>query len=411
MQYLQERMHPFDIRPLSDAEDILTETGPLMVYTAAPCNKGLWIPCTGTLFKEPNDWPTPKVQQRAVGGEQPNPSEPSAIDFDMLSDLFWMLARVEEYRAYQPDEHGRFPGRESAAYKGSWLMTPVVDQWIKHLKDHMTRLYPGLGFTPDEARWQPSIDVDFAWRYKYRSPLRLAAGLCRDLVKEGVSSFLKGLRQVSSSSADPYDMYDTWAAQRAMLFFPVGQRTKYDRNYTAENPAYRELIRRWHEAGLAGIHPSYYASDAESVLQRELETYRQITGQDAVRSRQHYLRLRLPETYRLLERAGIREDWTMCYADAPGFRAGTAHAFRWYDLQQERISELTVVPTSVMDVTLKYYMGLDPSEAAKIVARLWAPIQASGGTLVTLAHHHSASGYDPDWKGWPGVLMPSLTEI
>jgi hypothetical protein len=60
--------------------------------------------------------------------------------------------------------------------------------------------------------------------------------------------------------------------------------------------------------------------------------------------RQHKLVLRFPDTYRTYASIGIKHDYSMQYPDVPGFRASTAHPFRFYDLNEEQQTILMIHP-------------------------------------------------------------------
>jgi hypothetical protein len=135
-------------------------------------------------------------------------------------------------------------------------------------------------------------------------------------------------------------------------------------------------------------------------LELECERFASITGARPLRSRQHYLRARLPQTYRALLSCGIEEDWTMGFADQPGFRAGTAHSFLWFDLEENRSTALRIYPFHVMDGTLLHYLRLTSPKAKQLIRELWLTVQKTGGSLTTLAHNNSIAGVDQEWKDW-----------
>ena len=53
-------------------------------------------------------------------------------------------------------------------------------------------------------------------------------------------------------------------------------------------------------------------------------------------SRFHYIKMHFPESYRNLITAGINEDYSMGYPEEPGFRAGIARPFYFYDIVEEK---------------------------------------------------------------------------
>ena len=87
----------------------------------------------------------------------------------------------------------------------------------------------------------------------------------------------------------------------------------------------------------------------------------------------------------------------MGYADEIGFRASIALSFRWYDLENETVTDLQIFPFQAMDVTLKEYLNLSPDDAFLALNKLKNATQDVDGQLITLWHN---SSFGDDWKGW-----------
>jgi hypothetical protein len=119
----------------------------------------------------------------------------------------------------------------------------------------------------------------------------------------------------------------------------------------------------------------------------------------------------MPETFRQLRLAGITHDYSMGYADAVGWRAGTNFAFPWYDLEREEATSLTIHPFAAMDVTLKNYLHLDPAEAEQTVLTLANGLQPFGGPFMLLWHNTSFAGIYGwgEWREMFGGLVEQLS--
>ena len=154
-----------------------------------------------------------------------------------------------------------------------------------------------------------------------------------------------------------------------------------------------------------GIHPSYRSNQDVNRLKMEINRLKEMLKPKSIAlksSRQHFLKLTLPETYRRLLDVGVTHDYTMGYADQIGFRAGVAIPFNWYDIENETVTDLIIHPFQVMDVTLQQYLKLSPNEAIEVVKPVIESIQKFGGTFTTLWHNSSLSETD-EWRGWRAV--------
>jgi hypothetical protein len=137
----------------------------------------------------------------------------------------------------------------------------------------------------------------------------------------------------------------------------LGNYARYDKIFHREQILPATYPRNCRE--ISGGNPSFLFSEREKNLITEIQRLETITGEKVKRSRQHFLKLTLPETYRRLIGAGIEEDFSMGYASHPGFRAGTCTPFFFYDLPREQPTTLKVVPFQMMDVMLRDYLQLN----------------------------------------------------
>lgn len=335
---------------------------------------------------------------------------PSDLPFDIFSASFWMLTRYEEYRQFEPDRHGRFRAEDSLAFRLGFLRIPVVELWARRLMLALLKKIPFLAFRRNRFRSVVTFDIDQAYAYRGKGVLRGTAGLMSDLVK---GAGMERLRSLSGSDRDPYDVYDFIFEQvencsaSAIFFLPFGSWSEFDKNNPAGSRLYRELVKRITSRYETGIHLSYNSGKEGSLMMREADRYRKVTGMVPSMSRQHYLLLRFPDTYRWLEKSGIDKDFTMGYPSQPGFRAGISVPFRYYDLGEERQTDLTVTPFAVMDVSLKDYLKIGKDEAKGLIGEIAGTLRSNGGSFVSIWHNSSLTERD-GWEGWREVFRHTL---
>lgn len=334
--------------------------------------------------------------------------------FDILAFVFFLASRYEEYLPFTPDDHQRFSAVQSLAYKYGFLDKPVVNILLRHLFE---KLYHknGLTYQPVGAyRFLPTYDIDMVWSYLHKGFLRTAGSLARDFLKGDLKTITGKIKAHLGLAGDPAFSFDYIEAlhrlygAEAITFFLLGDHSRFDKNQSPDHPALRQFIAKRFSNRQIGIHPSYYA-DYQLTL-KEKKRLEDISGATVFRSRQHYLRLSFPETYRNLIHAGITEDYSMGYADKTGFRAGLATPFRWYDLPLEEVTSLTIVPFCVMDVTLNQYLGLSPMQAMEKISSLITEVKAVNGCFCSLWHNTSFDEKSTAWKGWKEVYAYLLGE-
>jgi hypothetical protein len=157
-----------------------------------------------------------------------------------------------------------------------------------------------------------------------------------------------------------------------------------------------------------GIHPSYYAT-SKALLDKEKATLEEITGFKVHQSRQHYIKLKIPDTYHLLASCGITEDYSMGYGTHLGFRAGTGSSFLWYNLENGQATAMRIHPFCFMDTTAHYEQGLTPAQAFEALGTMAAQLKEANSTLVTIFHNFSL-GTAREWHGWADAYKHFLAQ-
>ncbi|MFO7574947.1 MAG: polysaccharide deacetylase family protein [Bacteroidales bacterium] len=378
---------------------------PIINYSEEDISGSFRIIPSGLLAEESINTNAPVVLE-AEGNSLLFPSESGDFPFDILAASFWLISRYEEYQPFIPDSHGRFPAEASLAYRHGFLQIPVIEIWTRKLSLELIRHFPFLAFRRQEFSSRVTFDIDQAYAYRGKGMLRGAAGLVSDVMKGGG---MERLRSLSGSERDPYDVYDyifetiDSVKADALFFLPFGSWSEYDRNNPADSRLYRELAGDISARYTTGIHFSYNCGRNHKLAAKEIQRFRKVTGRDPEESRQHYLLVDFPGTYRALEAAAIKTDYSLGYASAPGFRAGISKPFRLYDLQSDRITNLTIAPFAIMDVTLKDYMKLTPAGAKSQIEAVMKEVRNTGGSFVSIWHNSSLTERN-GWEGWREVF-------
>lgn len=375
----------------------------------------IFIPA-GTILFEKNIVPQPihffSTQGLVAFFEQ----SPMGADFsfDLPGLIFYLATRYEEYLPFKADQWGRFTASQSCAAKGEFLDYPLAEYWMKRLVDALQAKFPSLEVGAKKYRFEPTYDIDIAWAFQHRSLFLHIASTFKDLVLGHWGSLQARWRTWTHQQQDPFYSFDYLQTLhkrhhlQPIFFFLLANRKRHDTNISHRNPVFRRLIQQIAAWGyVCGIHPSFASNQAPEQMPIEKKRLEDILQTPVTISRQHFLLLRFPDTYRQLLEAGIEHDYTMGYADAIGFRSSISQPYPWYDLGKEAKTALTIHPFLAMDVTLEKYLALSPKEAVERVQKLIASVKEINGVAGTLWHNSSFAPHE-GWAGWQAVYEAIL---
>jgi len=338
-------------------------------------------------------------------------SKDSDLPFDPLAASFYLVTRYEEYLDFQKGKYNRYPASESILEKYGLLKKPVVNIWARMLGNLLKERYPEVQIPEPKFQYLPTIDVDNAWAFSNKGFGRTVGALTKAVLKGEFSEFSRRMNVLRGKENDPYATYNylnevfKGNENKVLYFFLLGDLKRYDRNSSWKNKSLQKLIRETSEKYTVGIHPSYSSSKKKGrrKLKTEMERLEKITGAGVKKSRQHFLRLKFPRTYRRLIKAGIMEDYTMGYASQTGFRAGICTPYFFYDVKREAATFLKIIPFQVMDVTLRHYLKLQPGEAIAEIETLMQEVNKVGGTFSAIWHNETVND-EGEWKGYREVF-------
>jgi hypothetical protein len=392
----------------SDLQEFEQYAGPKFSYGRQALGEELFFQSTGLLFE------TGIVVQelQSLNWKGLNVFYPthknSSLPFDPFAASFLLVSRYEEYLPHIKDKHGRFAAHQSLAYQHNFLDTPVVNQWALEILSILENRFGKIQRKASQYAFIPTIDIDNAWAFQHKGFIRAGAGLIADLINLKFKHFTQRLSVLFRLKQDPYDTYEYQLELiekyklDTVFFFLLGNFATFDRNVPYQNKHMQSLIKFVADIGEIGIHPSYASNSALPILQEEVHRLSGILHQEIHNSRQHFLKLNLPQTYHRLIECDITDDYTMGYAELPGFRASIASPFFFYDLDLEVETSLKIHPFAIMDGTLKDYLKIEPDQAAEIINPLIQKVKAVNGTFISVWHNESFAENER-WKGWRRV--------
>lgn len=334
---------------------------------------------------------------------------PSLLPFDPFAMAFFLITRYEEYLPFEADEHGRFCPGSSLAFKEKFLDIPLADAIFHEIKGIFRDLFPGLEIKGHTFRFVPTVDIDIAFAHSGKGWGRAAAAWLKLLAKADFNQIRERIAVLTDHAQDPYNnfrMHRELANEfghRLCYFVLAGDFSRYDRNTSFRNKAFRELILALSKDGKVGLHPSYRSHLQPDTLRKEKKRVEGIIQRQITNTRFHFLRLRFPESFRILIEEGITDDYSLGYSTLNGFRAGTCTPFLFYDLSREEITGLRMHPFIFMDSAMTDHMKVTPDEAVNRITELVEKVKRYGGEAVGIWHNYSLSEQG-QYRGWQFVF-------
>jgi hypothetical protein len=184
----------------------------------------------------------------------------------------------------------------------------------------------------------------------------------------------------------------------------MGDFGKYDRSNSYRSRKFRELISGLSQSAEMGLHPSYQSFLRPEIFKKEKQRLEDIIQKPLTKSRFHFLRIKFPESFRILVSENIKDDYSLGYSTMNGFRAGTCTPFYFYDLEKEERTDLRLHPFIFMDSAMIDHLNMTSEGAIAVINDLLKQLAIHGGEAIGIWHNYSLSEKD-QYKGWQDVLI------
>lgn len=384
-----------------DRDEFLRHDGPKIHYSKDTFEGIPGILPSGLLTDQ---FTLDKKPEKGIYKDVPHifPNRNAFLPFDVFSAIFYMVSRYEEYGDFEPDRHGRFPMQQSTAYELGFHKKAIVHHWSKQLIDALFGQFPALVAEKNHYKFEIGMDIDNAYAYRHKNVFRTIGGLSLSILNP--VEYINRLAVLTGNRQDPYDNYDyifnVLSRNKTTLktFFLCAAYGTYDKNITPGSKVYRHLVERAKNHGEIGLHPSY-ASNKRATLETELKTLSELSGKPLQMSRQHFLMLNFPKTYETLLKAGIKHDYSMGYAESAGFRAGIAVPFPFYNVKEDKTTDLIIHPFVFMESCYIHYQAIDIDEIKAEISAMIDEVKSVNGIFHAVWHNEYFGGKGGEkWK-------------
>ena len=334
----------------------------------------------------------------------------SDFPFDIFAAIFYLLSRYEEYLPHEKDMYGRFAHENSIAFKEGFLNKPVINIWLTDFSSSLKKFLPALTFKTKTFNFLPTYDIDIAYSFKHKGFIRNLGGFIKSPSLERLA-VLAGLKKDPFDSFDFMDKLHTEFNLNPVYFFLVATSgSLYDKNISPYSNAMWQLIKRHAKKYRSGLHPSWRSNNNFSILLKEKKILETAGKMEVNISRQHYIKMSMPQTYQELIKAGIEADYSMGYGSINGFRASVASTFYWYDLTTEKTTSLQLYPFCYMDANSFYEQNLDAGQALEELQYYLNECKKVNGFFISIFHNNFL-GTDKQFTGWKEMYTKFISQV
>ena len=330
-----------------------------------------------------------------------------SVNADLLSISFALLSRYEETREDKRDKYGRFSYSDSLADKYNLTEIPIVDEYALLLRKFVCDNFSAVSISPRKPNFIPTHDIDFLFRFpNFGKAVKTIAGdlLVRKSLRlswKSMCAYIKSWRKVE---CDPYvsGMLDLLKVSvennlYSKFYFKALSRGD-DCSYNIFSSRTKRCIERVISAGKSiGLHGGLDSYSTVDVFVEEKNNLKNVTNCEIDSSRQHFLKFDVHSTPQVWQKSGIRHDSTLGFPEHEGFRCGTCHPYRLYDVENECVTDVVEHPLIAMDTTLFQYRNLTEEEAYASICRLYDRCFAVEGDFVLLWHNTTMFGELESW--------------
>jgi peptidoglycan/xylan/chitin deacetylase (PgdA/CDA1 family) len=359
--------------------------------------KNITVPIVGKRLVS-DDLPDWKMGKNGIYYKK-NRSNPWLISIDIFLNVFFHFSRFEEkWRHFTEETSTDHSSSILSRYQN--LRVPAVDVLINYLdviiRDRIrqdrkiaVRVLPWPGGEDMGVAFTHDIDITRGVKFKTRLVKRGEGYLYKLLGKpQPLENAKKEIKEKDAQSWNLPELITHYKERNwtATFFFIAkileGTHLRYNIFSGKFKRLFKQLTDNKHEIAL---HPSKFAFDRPRYYREEKRKLENASGVEVKGMRQHYLRAKFPRLWVLAERAALKYDSSLGYNFQAGFRAGTTHPFKTFDVIGNKPLSLTEFSLHLFEYNLPD-SGENIEGSKKTISELTDEVTKYNGLLVSLLH-------------------------
>ncbi|SCX02906.1 hypothetical protein SAMN02910339_00470 [Lachnospiraceae bacterium YSD2013] len=327
----------------------------------------------------------------------------TTINFDIVQGSFFCVTGYDEIvdDDIETDNHSRVSHTGKLLYKINRFEKPVVNMYARLLEKSMLE----LGLIDKRFQRKPiahiSHDVDRPFRHQ---PYYYIKRYLQSKLKVHIPMRLEPGFKIIKRAEEKYSINSSW-------FFMVGGNNPwYDFCYDIGEQEIQKLIKSLEESGdEVGWHYSYECGTDMYLFRKESQIFK--VERSKIFGRNHYLRYRIPYSWRAYQKSNLLYDSSLGFSKAEGFAYGICTPFELFDAVNRVNTNVWEIPLIVMDGTVcdSAEREMDVENAKKVIKNLMDEVKNYSGVFSFLWHNTSIK--KKGWKKWRPVYYSTMAVL
>jgi len=297
------------------------------------------------------------------------------IGFDFIKTILFFLTRVEEIQHINNDKLGRFSASQSIISQYNLSEKPIIDAYLIFFRyilslfvknNHVALIRKDLW--PGDKKFAVCLTHDVDKVY-FKTFYGFAFGMIQLIKGLFLFDFIsakkayKKCKRIAFAKNDPYWNFKKWIELEAQFgyrstFFFLARKRRFsfkhkDLRYSLKQPkvanAINHLQKEGWDIGLYGDLDSFLDTQQ---LKKEKHRLENLLNSEIPGIRQHYFRIKLPNTLQVQQDAGFLYDSTLGWHDSIGFRCAMSYPFYFFNIQTNERLRILEIPLAIEEPIL-----------------------------------------------------------
>lgn len=273
---------------------------------------------------------------------------------DLIASSFFLLTQWESHTK-KSDALGRYNYVGSSIQIWELYHRPLINEYVFLMKN----VLESIGISANRGSYEATFSCDIDSVQKFKSVRNLAgaiyhSGLNTSKWKKEILAYKKSK---SNAIQDPYFSFDYMLGAlqqhnlRSVFYFMTGKtNARYDHtDYWMEEPKMQTLVKelKQHKINI-GLHPSFETAYTPGTMASEKSVLEKAIGEEVTMVRQHYLRYKADDTWKMYDDVGFKIDSSVQFTEGLGFAAGSCTPYSLYSISERRMTEVVEWPLILM---------------------------------------------------------------